>query len=267
MLKEDVNDMEYFVGERNYVVIIENGLNAALNKTIKDFNDFFKKSNINYEISEEDATKIVQKSIKSDYSGKKKICIHYEDIYEHLLSKKIFSAEEEISVYRIESKNNVGFYSYFRDKGISLTKKYGVSSNTVEPCQDEALTLQFLNGDYREKSSECIFGFKDLNALVNWITSEDGVIDDLAKEDLYLSEYKVKERDVLVSKKQVAFNNVRSRLVKKNHIGLFLNKIIEENKNNISFDDIELVVEKEITDFLKEKSTKKIVSKNKNNNI
>lgn len=267
MIKTDVENMKYFFGDRNYEVVIEDNVIDGLNQTMQDFNNFFKDIGLSYEISKNDAIDFVKNSLKPHYSGKNKICIHYEDIYDHLIEKNIFKADEEVSVYRIESKDYKGFYTYFISIGDDKISKYDTSSNTCSPGEDGILALQFMNPEYRDKSTQNIFGYSSKESLFKWITNEDGMINDLAVSDLYISEYKVKEKDLLSTKIQVAFNKDRSRLIKRDHISSVLKGRIEQQEYNkkLSENDDSLEKDEYSTTFLKQDDGDVLILKEKKN--
>lgn len=259
ILNADPEDMYYHVGARNYELVVDGTIEEATEKTRSYLNDFFEKTNIEYKISKEDILDITKKALMTHYSGADMICLHFEDIYEHLLDKNVFEANEEISVYRIESKNYTGFYCYFIEKDKPLMKKYDQTEVTPTPASDGVLAVQYMNGEFRDKSKDYIFGFVDKNQLSNWLNDSDGFIEDLLEEELYLSHYKVKEKDVLITKNQVAFSNEKSRVVGREPIKSFLENILKE-KNTLEKD------QKEVVDFLKNKKFNPLNKKNTNKN-
>lgn len=260
----DINNMMSYMGAKNYESIIEDNIIDNIDLITNDLNEFFEKIELNYRIDKTATIDLMKDRLKPHYSGKMMISIHYQDLYEHLLDKNIISADQEISIYRIESKDFQGFYRHFENIGRPLTERFDFETSESPGC-DGVLSLQFMNSDYRDKSSEKIFGFKDSDALGKWLVNTEGLAEEVAVEELYMSEYKVKEKDVLITPNQAAFSEKNSRCVGRIPIGEFLKGRLEQAryKEKMNENPNELNEDKEVINFLKSKNGDVVVTKKK----
>lgn len=125
--------------------------------------------------------------------------IHIEYIYENSIENKAINPNKEVAVLRINNKDYIGFYQHFINKNEDLLATYNSSSLTPEPARDGVLSLQYMNENYREKSEKYIFGYSNEEQLYNWLSAENGFIEDLKKENLFITTFKfnfnVKEKE------------------------------------------------------------------------
>ena len=252
-LIKDKNEDEYIMTDiKNYSMEIGDDINVVIATVTEDFNRLLKKSGIDYDYQVLDSIALIENAIVPDKynSGKLTLQIHYEDFYDQLLEKKVFEAEKEVSVLRIENKNFVGFFNHFSDLDKPLTDKFDFPTNTA-PMVDGILSLYFGNIYYRNKTESLIFGFENNGSLFKWLEENEGLDEILRDEELRVNEYKVKEKDLLIGNHQVCFDNENSRCVAINPINNYLDKHrpVVEQKNN----DIENNNKKETTIIYKKK--------------
>ena len=223
---QDKNEDKYIITDvKNYSMEIGDDINIVIAKVTEDFNRFLKKTGVNYDYQVLDSIMLIENSIVPDKynSGKLTLQVHYEDFYNQLLDKSIFEAEKEVSVFRIENKNFVGFFNHFSDLDKPLTDSFDFPTNTA-PMVDGVLSLHFGNVYYRNKTESLIFGFEDNNSLFKWLNENKGLEDVLRGEELRVNEYKVKEKDLLIGNHQVCFDNKKSRCVAISSINDYLDK-------------------------------------------
>lgn len=279
ILKHDIDNMKYYFGSKNYECPIYDNIIDSLDIVMEDFNNFFKKINIDYEISKSDTIDLVKESIKQNFEGETIICIPFKHIYEHLLENEIVKADNEIRVYRIENKNYEGFFTHFSDQNKPLNEKYDFDMDAA-PNQDGILTLEFSNLEYRKIGQSNIFGFPSQEAISYFLENQipinesDKLFYDIANEELFVSEYMVKESHCLITKNQVVFDEKNCRLTKRTPVSKFFDGRLEQQayEKRLQNEPEKLKDSDEILSFLKEKSgdvtvTKKKRRKNKKDNF
>lgn len=211
-LKADPNEMMLYFGDKNYEYnLLDREIMDVVVEIKKDLNDLFKIIGINSELNDLDIVSIISKNLSNNVHGS----LHYDDIYEALQKKENFkNIDDEVSILRIESKNNQGFFTYLTDIGRPLSDHFDWKTEKTPGC-DGLLSLYYMNYQFREKGTEHVFGFKDKEHLEKWLSEniEEGIIEHLSKEDLYVSEYKVKEQFLLETSNQVAFKKEDSKFL------------------------------------------------------
>lgn len=263
--KADIEDMMSYFGSKNYEIILNDiDIKEALEKTINDFNDFFKKNGIDHSLKTETACELVHNGIRKHYTDHNMISIHYDDIYQDFIKNKDRNDYKEHSIFRVENADSIGMYQHFIKIGKPLSSLFDNSYDTPTPGEDGTGFIFFMNSEYRDKSKNLFCGFKDLDQMRNWLSDSDGFIDELISENLVISEYKTKGDSVIFTQKQALFEKDKSVLVNQIKVNDFykgraiLNDFKHKEDNNLLDEN-----EKEISSFLKEKSGDVMVVKTK----
>lgn len=270
---EDLNDNEIIIfKDRSFVVEQGDNINAFIEKSKKDLNNIINKV-LGTETDTFNDAEIINKMKTNivETFGDLAFSYEYNKLYDDLIEKNIIKNDNIVQVYRIENDNNFGIYTHFRHEDKNLMSMFdNISSNTPSPMEDSVLRSVFGNIYYdREESRKWIFGFSDISTLKKWMSSDEDMTDYImANSDLHVNVYEVKEKDILTSKKQLAYIKTNEKPIKQLKLNDILNnyKVKKDYDENISKKSND---SKEVINFLKEKDgdtrviTKKRTIKNK----